>query len=243
MPSLEVEMQFQSDERNSKDYEFGGVAWRYNEIWYAICVAECVFSTGPADLFGYELLGFDPDVHYDESLSEESEADANPAAKATAGNGKPTTSLQAKDPVGKQAKGPTQTGLLAKATKASVPTAVGKVPRTSPSVTSSMTVSTSAKATTSSSAKASPGIVKVTSTPGTRMKAMPPCSSLVPLPLSATSKLRQLSESTTSDNSPGKSVSDRTRKKTNGSEITEEEWKFAKVKLAKVKDALVHMTM
>ena len=72
---------------------------------------------------------------------------------------------------------------------------------------------------------------------------MPPSSSLVPLPLSATSKLRQLSDSTTRDNSPGKSVSDRTRKKTNGSEITEEEWKFAKVKLAKVKDALAHMTI
>ena len=69
---------------------------------------------------------------------------------------------------------------------------------------------------------------------------MPQPSSLVPLPLAPTSKLRQLSDATTSDNSPGKSVSDRTRKKTNGSEITEEEWKFVKVKLAKVKDALSH---
>ena len=72
---------------------------------------------------------------------------------------------------------------------------------------------------------------------------MPQASSLVPLPLSATSKLRQLSDSTTSDNSPGKSVSDRTRKKTNGSEITEEEWKFAKLKLTEVKNALAHVTM
>ena len=71
---------------------------------------------------------------------------------------------------------------------------------------------------------------------------MPPSSNnVVPLPLSATSKLRQLTESKTSDNSPGKSVSDRTRKKTNTSEITEEDWKIAKVKLANVKEALVHM--
>ena len=70
---------------------------------------------------------------------------------------------------------------------------------------------------------------------------MPPSSSLVPLPFSATSKLRQLSDSTTSDNSPRKSVSDRTRMKTNESEITEEEWKLAKAKLANVKEALAHM--
>ena len=99
-PSLEVDMELQSDRKNSKDFEFGGVAWRYNEIWYGICVAECVFSTSPADLFGYEHLGFDPDVHYDESLSEESEADADPAAKETPGNGKITTSSQGKNPVG-----------------------------------------------------------------------------------------------------------------------------------------------
>ena len=109
--------------------EFGGVAWRYNEIWYGICVAECVFSTSPADLFGYERRGFDPDVHYDESLSEESEADANPAAKAMPGSGKPTTTSQEKNPVGKQAKGTMQTGLLVKATKASVPIAVAKLRR------------------------------------------------------------------------------------------------------------------
>ena len=65
-------------------------------------------------------------------------------------------------------------------------------------------------------------------------------SSLVPLPLSATSKLPQLSDATTSVTSQGKTVSDRTRKKTNGTEITEEEWKFVKMKLAKVKDALSH---
>ena len=70
---------------------------------------------------------------------------------------------------------------------------------------------------------------------------MPPSSStVVPLPLSVTSKLRQLSESTTSDNSPGKSVSDRTRKKTNGSEITEEDWKMVKAKLANGKEVIAH---
>ena len=93
-------MQFQSDARNSKDYVFGGVAWRYSEIRYGIFVADCVFSTRPADLFGYERLGFDPDVHYDESPSEKSEADADPAAKETPGNGKITTSSQGKNPVG-----------------------------------------------------------------------------------------------------------------------------------------------
>ena len=128
------------------------------------------------------------------------------------------------------------------APKAGKPTAVGKVPRTSRSATSSTTVSTSEKATTSISAKPSLGVAKATSTSATRMKAMPPSScNVVPLPLSATAKLRQLSESKTSDNSPGKSVSDRRRKKTNTSEISEKEWKIAKVKLTNVKDALAHM--
>ena len=122
-------MELQSDRRNSKDYEFGCVAWRCNEICYAICVAECVFSISPTDLFGYERLGFDPDVHYDESLSEESEADADPATKERPGNDKSKTSSQGKNSVGKQAQGTTQTGLLVKATPASVPTAVAKTSR------------------------------------------------------------------------------------------------------------------
>ena len=66
-----------------------------------------MFSNSPADLFGCERLGFDPDVYYDESLSEKSEADANPAVTATWGNGKPTTSSQTKNAVGKQPKGTT----------------------------------------------------------------------------------------------------------------------------------------
>ena len=55
------------------------------------------------------------------------------------------------------------------------------------------------------------------------------------------SKLRQQSDPTTSDNTPGKSVSDHTRKKTNSNEITEEEWKIEKVKLANVKEAIAHL--
>ena len=39
----------------------------------------------------------------------------------------------------------------------------------------------------------------------------------------------------------GKSVSDRTRKKRNSSEITEEDWKIAKAKLASVKEAIAHL--
>ena len=68
-------------------------------------MAACVFSTGPADLFGYERLGFDPVVRYDESLSEKSEAEVDPSAEATSGNGKPTKSSQWNDPDGKQVKG------------------------------------------------------------------------------------------------------------------------------------------
>ena len=201
---------------------------------------ECVFSISPADHFGYHRLGFDPEVHYDESLSEDSEADANTAAKATPGNGKSTKSSQGKDPVGKQVKETTQTGLMAIASKTSKPTAALNVSCISPSGTT--TVSTSAEATISSSVKASHRVAKENSTSGTRKKAMPPTTStVVPIPLSATSKLRQLIDSTTSDNSPGKSVSDRTRKKTDGSKITEDEWKFAKVKLANVKEAIAHL--
>ena len=218
---MEVDREFQPDSRTSKDFELFGVAWRYNEIWYAISVADCVFSTSPADLFGYQSLGFDPHNPYDEELSGESGLDANTASKATPGNGKATQSSQGKDPVGKVVKGTTQTiGLLAMAPKARKPIAALKVPRTSHSVTSLRTESTSATVTTSSSPKASHVVAKVTSTSGTRMKAMPPSSrNVVPLPLSATSKLRRLRESKTTDDSPGKSVSDRTRKKSNTSEI------------------------
>ena len=141
--------------------------------------------------------------------------------------------------MGKQAKGMAQTGLLVQAIKASVPIAV--VPRTSPPVTSSTIASVSAKASTSSSAKPSPRVAKETSTSGTKRKAIPQSSSVVPLPLAPTSKLRQLSDATASDNSPAMPISERTRKKTNGSEITEEEWKFVKTKMAKIKDSLSHV--
>ena len=89
-----------------------------------------VFSTSPPHLFGDARLGFDPEAHYDESLSGESGVVANIAVNARSGKGKPTKSLQAKDPVGKQVKGTIQTGFLPMATKASKPTAVGKVPHT-----------------------------------------------------------------------------------------------------------------
>ena len=121
-----------------------------------------------------------------------------------------------------------------------MPTAVAKASRASPSMTSSFSGSTLAKGTVSSSAKPSPRVAKETSTSGTQRKVIPQSSSLVPLPLAPTSKLSQLSDAAASDNSLRLSVSDRTRKKTNGSEITEEEWKFVKVKLSKVNDALSH---
>ena len=142
--------------------------------------------------------------------------------------------------MGKQAKGTVQTGLLVKVKKESVPTAAAMGSRALSSVTSSTTASTSAKATTSSSAKPNSRVAKETSTSGTKKNAIPQLSGMVPLPLAPTSKLRELSDGRTSDNSPGKSVSDRTRRKTNGNEITEEEWKFVKIKLVKVKDALSH---
>ena len=56
MPSAEVEMQFQPDTRTSKDFELFCVASRYNEIWYAICVADCVFSNSPADRLAWNAL-------------------------------------------------------------------------------------------------------------------------------------------------------------------------------------------
>ena len=73
---------------------------------------------------------------------------------------------------------------------------------------------------------------------------MPPSSSnVVTLTLAATSKLRILIESKTSENSPAKLVSDRKRRKTNTSEITEEEWMIAKEKLANLKDALAYIAV
>ena len=96
-----------------------------------------MFSTSPEDLFRYQRNGFDPDIDYDESLSDESGVDANTAMKATPGNGKPTQSSQMKDPVGKQVNGTIETGIVAMAPKVSKPTGVGKVSRTSPSATSS----------------------------------------------------------------------------------------------------------
>ena len=86
----------------SRDFETRGVAWRYNEIWYSICVGECVLSKDPGKLFGYRRLDFDKDVRYDELSSEESEVDTSKTAKAS-GSSTTTTQPQAKSPSGKTA--------------------------------------------------------------------------------------------------------------------------------------------
>ena len=49
----------------SNDFETHGVAWRNNEIWYSLCVAECVLSKVPGNVFGYRHLDIEADVHYD----------------------------------------------------------------------------------------------------------------------------------------------------------------------------------
>ena len=85
---------------------------------------------------------------------------------------------------------------------------------------------------TSRSAKPRARVAKAKPTIGTVAKDKPTPSSIVPLPLSTTSALRKLIESQTSDSSPGTSVSERTRKKTNTSEILEEDWIVVKEKLA-----------
>ena len=84
IPSAIVEMELQSTRKGSKDFELFRLAWKYNDIWYSICVAKCVFSRSSLDLFGYDRRGFDPEKHYEESLSgtSESSAEASAAAKA-----------------------------------------------------------------------------------------------------------------------------------------------------------------
>ena len=56
------------------------VAWCPNEIWYGICVAECVLVMNPADLFGQECTGFDAGIHNHQLSPEETGVDATPAA-------------------------------------------------------------------------------------------------------------------------------------------------------------------
>ena len=57
-PRNKFEMGFQSGENTTKYLERRGVAWSHNEIWYNICVVECVLSKDPGSLFGYERFGF-----------------------------------------------------------------------------------------------------------------------------------------------------------------------------------------
>ena len=84
-------------------------------------------------------------------------------------------------------------------------------------------------------------VVNAKSILGTVAKVKPTPNSIAPLPLSNTSTLRKLSESQTSDASPGSSVSERTRKKTNSSETFEEEWIVVKEKMANMKASLLHV--
>ena len=83
--------------KTSKNFETRGVAWRYNEICYNICVAKCVASKDPGYLFGYRRLDFDKDVQYDDLSSEDSEVDTSTAAKAP-GRSTTTTQTQANGP-------------------------------------------------------------------------------------------------------------------------------------------------
>ena len=69
-----------------------------------------------------------------------------------------------------------------------------------------------------------------------------PGSSIVPLTLSTTSASLNMRESQTNDTSQGTWVSERTRKKTNTSEISEEWCIVVRDKLAKMKDSVTHVT-
>ena len=57
-PMRKFDMRFQPEETTSKDLQGRGAAWSPNEIWYNICVVECVLSKDSGNLFGYERLGF-----------------------------------------------------------------------------------------------------------------------------------------------------------------------------------------
>ena len=127
--------------------------------------------------------------------------------------------------------------------KPSTATTPKGVPRTSPPTTTSTTEGVSAKATsTSSSAKPIPRVANAKAITGKEAKDKPTLSSITPLPLSTTSALRKLSEPQTSDASPGNSVSERTRTKTNHSEISEDDWNVVKEKMANMKASLKRMS-
>ena len=76
---------------------------------------------------------------------------------------------------------------------------------------------------------------------GTVAKDKPTPSTIMPLPLSITATLRKLSESHASDASPGSKGSERTGKKTNSSEIVEEDWMVVREMMANMKASLMRV--
>ena len=70
----------------SRQVETRRVAWRYNEIWFIICVAECVLSKDPGNLFGSRRLDFDKNVQYDQVSSDQRRGDTSKTAKASGGS-------------------------------------------------------------------------------------------------------------------------------------------------------------
>ena len=108
------DMRFQPSTKSLKDLESRGVECYPKEMWYNICVVECVLSMDPRNLFGNELLGIDPNVSYDKLSSDESAVDANTTAKAS-GTTTRAAQPQPKGPGGKSVtSGPTSVtpGLL-----------------------------------------------------------------------------------------------------------------------------------
>ena len=73
-----MEPEFHHARATSKDFETRSVAWKYNEIWYQRCVAECMLSKDANKLLLYRRLAFDKNIQEDELPS--SEVGANKAA-------------------------------------------------------------------------------------------------------------------------------------------------------------------
>ena len=201
-----------------------------------------MLSKDPGNLFGYRGLEFDKDLQYDKLSFDESGVDARKGAKTSEGS---TTSTQAKGPTGKTVTKVAISltpGLLEKAWSLSKPAMPGRVPRTSPKTTAQTTVSTVKALSTTSSAKARPRVAKTSSPKGTAAKGTPTSArSLVPLPLATKTTVRKRSESETRDSSPGIAGSERTRKKTNANELTDDQWIVDTKKLAEVRDRLTHV--
>ena len=141
----------------------------------------------PGNLFGYQRLGFQKDIQYNDLSSEESGVDASKTAKAP-GSNTITTQTQAKGPTGRTAK-----KVVPSVTTDLLVVASSFVKHTStPGRTHRSSTPTTAQ-TTASTAK------------GTLAKAMPtPTSSIVPLLLAQSSALRKMSDAQKSPSSPGK---------------------------------------